>query len=102
MRLIVLPIEEEDMEALIKANNDNLLDSFKGFLEQTVSQIKQSNEESVESQTKEIKRHTFNESHKFKKKKTRTSSSLTGSLARRLRAPNPPPKIPSSRRSKPA
>ena len=56
------------MEALIKANNDNLLDSFKGFLEQTVSQIKQSNEESVESQTKEIKRHTFNESHKFKKK----------------------------------
>ena len=60
MRLIVLPIEEEDMEALIKANNDNLLDSFKGFLEQTVSQIKQSNEESVESQTKEIKRHTFN------------------------------------------
>ena len=56
------------MEALIKANNDNLLDSFKGLLEQTVSQIKQSNEESVESQTKEIKRHTFNESHKFKKK----------------------------------
>ena len=68
MRLIVLPIEEEVMEALIKANNDILLDSFKGLLEQTVSQIKLSNEESVKGQTKEIKRHTFNESHKFKKK----------------------------------
>ena len=68
MRLIVLPIEEEVMEALIEANNDILLHSFKGLLEQTVSQIKQWNEESVESQTKEIKRHTFNKSHKFKKK----------------------------------
>ena len=47
MRLIVLPIEEEVMEALIKANNDILLDSFKGLLEQTVSQIKLSNEETV-------------------------------------------------------
>ena len=56
------------MEALIKANNDNLLASFKGLLEQTVSQIKRSNEESAESQMKEIKRLKFNESHKFKKK----------------------------------
>ena len=56
------------MEALIKANNDNLLASFKGLLEQTVSQIKRSDEESAESQMKEIKRLKFNESHKFKKK----------------------------------
>lgn len=38
----------------------------------------------------------------LRKRRTRTSSSLTGSLTRRLRAPNPPPKIHSSRRSKPA
>ena len=63
-----MSIEKEDVEALIKANNDNLLASFKGLLEQTVSQIKRSNEESAESQMKEIKRLKFNESHKFKKK----------------------------------
>ena len=63
-----MSIEKEDMEALIKANNDKLLASFNGLLEQTVSQIKRSNEDSAESQMKEIKRLKFNESHKFKKK----------------------------------
>ena len=63
-----MSIEKEDMEALIKANNNNLLASFNGLLEQTVSQIKRSNEDSAESQMKEIKRLKFNESHKFKKK----------------------------------
>ena len=63
-----MSIEKEGVEAVIKANNDNLLASFKGLLEQTVSQIKWSNEESAESQMKEIKRLKFNESHKFKKK----------------------------------
>ena len=65
---VAMSIEKEDMEALIKANNDNLLASFNGLLEQTVSQIKRSNEDSAESQMKEIKRLKFNESHKFKKK----------------------------------
>ena len=63
-----MSIEKEDVKALIKANNDNLLASFNGLLEQTVSQIKRSNENSAESQMKEIKRLKFNESHKFKKK----------------------------------
>ena len=65
---VAMSIEKEDVEALIKANKDNLLASFKGLLEQTVSQIKRSNEESAESQMKGIKRLKFNESHKFKKK----------------------------------
>ena len=65
---VAMSIEKEDMEALIKANNDNLLASFNGLLEQTVSRIKRSNEDSAESQMKEIKRLKFNESHKFKKK----------------------------------
>ena len=55
------------MEALIKANNDNLLVSFKGLLGQTVSRIKRSNEESAESQMKETKRLKFNESLKKNK-----------------------------------
>ena len=42
---VAMSIEKEDMEALIKANNDNLLASFNGLLEQTVSQIKRSNED---------------------------------------------------------
>ena len=63
-----MSIEKEDVEALIKSNNDNLLASFNGLLEQTVSQIKRSNEDSAENQMKEIKRLKFNESHKFKKK----------------------------------
>ena len=53
---VTRPIEEEHVEGLIKANNDKLLDSFKGLLEQTVSQIKRSNEESAESQMKEVQR----------------------------------------------
>ena len=65
---VAMSIEKEDVEAPIKANNDNLLASFNGLLEQTVSRIKWSNEDSAESQMKEIKRLKFNEWHKFKKK----------------------------------
>ena len=92
-----MSIEKEDVEALIKANNDNLLASFKGLLEQTVSQIKRSNEESAESQMKEIKRLKFNESHKFKKKANEDQFNFNQKLSE---TPNPPPKIYSSRRSK--
>ena len=63
-----MSIGKEEVEELIKTNNDKLLDSFKGLLEQTVSQIKRSNEESTESQMKEIKRLKFNEPHRSKKK----------------------------------
>ena len=63
-----MSIGKEEVEELIKTNNDKFLDSFKGLLEHTVSQIKRSNEESAESQMKEIKRLKFNEPHKFKKK----------------------------------
>ena len=34
-----MSIGKEEVEELIKTNNDKLLDSFKGLLEQTVSQI---------------------------------------------------------------
>ena len=61
-------LRKEEVQELINANNGNLLDSFKGLLEQTVSQIKRSHQESAESQMKEIKRLKFNEPHKFKKK----------------------------------
>ena len=63
-----MSIRKEEVQQLINANNGKLLDSFKGLLEQTVSQIKRSNQESAERQMKEIKRLKFNEPHKFKKK----------------------------------
>ena len=74
-----MSIGKEEVEELTKTNNGKLLDMFKGLLQQTVSQIKRPNEESAESQMKEIKRLKFNEPHKFKKRQTRTSSSLTRS-----------------------
>ena len=41
---VAMPIEGE-VKALIKANNDNILNSFEGLLEQIISQIKRSNKE---------------------------------------------------------
>ena len=63
-----MSIGKEEVEELIKTNNAKLLDSFQGLLEETASLIKRSNEESAESQMKEIKRLKFNKPHKFKKK----------------------------------
>ena len=58
-----------DVHLGLRTNRSPLADDkFSGLLEQTVSQIKRSDEESAESQMKEIKRLKFNESHKFKKK----------------------------------
>ena len=62
-----MSIEKEDVEALIKANNDNFPASFKGLLEQTIFQIKRSNEESAENQMKETKCLKLNESLKKNK-----------------------------------
>ena len=42
---VAMPIEGEEVKALIKANNDNILNSFEGLLEQIISQIKRSNKE---------------------------------------------------------
>ena len=39
---VAMPIEGEEVKALIKANNDNLLE---GLLEQIISQMKRSNKE---------------------------------------------------------
>ena len=48
-----MSVGKDEVVELIKTSNDKLLDSCKGLLERTVSQIKRSNEESAENQTKE-------------------------------------------------
>ena len=57
-----------DVHLGLRTNRSPLADDkFSGLLEQTVSQIKRSNEESAESQMKETKRLKFNESLKKNK-----------------------------------
>ena len=79
----------KEVEELMKTSNDTLIDSFKGLLEQTVSQIKRSNEESAENQMKEIK---FNEPHKFKKNANEDQFKFNQELSETLEVANPPPK----------
>ena len=74
----------KEVKVLIKANNSKLLDSFKGLLEQTVSQIKRSNQESAESQMKEIKRLKLNKPHKFKKKANKDQFRFNQKLSKTL------------------
>ena len=79
-----MSIGKEEVQELINANNGKLLDSFKGLLEQTVSQIKQSNQESAESQMKEIKHLNFNKPHKFKKKANEDQFKFNQKLSKTL------------------
>ena len=57
-----------EMSDLIKANNDQLMTSFKELLKDTARQIKRANETSAELQMKEIEELKFQEPHKFKSK----------------------------------
>ena len=57
-----------EVSDLIKANNDQLMASFKELLKDTARQIKRANETSKELQMKEIEELKFQEPHKFKSK----------------------------------
>ena len=57
-----------EVSDLIKANNDQLMASFKELLKDTARQIKRANETFAELQMKEIEELKFQEPHKFKSK----------------------------------
>ena len=57
-----------EVSDLIKANNDQLMASFKELLKNTARHIKRANETSAELQMKEIEELKFQEPHKFKSK----------------------------------
>ena len=53
---------------LIKANNDQLMSSFKDLLRDSIQQIKRANDTKAEEQLTKIKKLKYNEPHKFKKR----------------------------------
>ena len=63
-----MSVTKEEVSDLIKANNNQLMASFKELLKDTAGQIKRANETSTEQQMKEIKKLKFQEPHKFKRK----------------------------------
>ena len=63
-----MSVTKDEMSDLIKANNDQLMASFKELLKDTAGQIKRANETSTEQQMREIKKLKFQEPHKFKRK----------------------------------
>ena len=63
-----MSVTKDEVLELIKANNDQLMASFKELLKDTPGQIKRANETSTEQQMREIKKLKFQEPHKFKRK----------------------------------
>lgn len=63
-----MSISKDEVSDLITANNQQLMNSFKDLLQDTVGQIKQANEDAADSQMREIKKLKFSEPRKFKRK----------------------------------
>ena len=63
-----MSVTKDEVSDLIKANNDQLMASFKELLKDTAGQIKRANETSTEQQMREIKKLKFQAPHNFKRK----------------------------------
>ena len=63
-----MSITKKEVSDLNKANNEQLMSSFKDLLHDTVGQIKRANEDAADLQMREIKKLKHNEPHKFKRK----------------------------------
>jgi len=63
-----MSISKDEVSDLITANNQQLMNSFKDLLQDTVGQIKRANEDAADSQMREIKKLKFSEPRKFKRK----------------------------------
>ena len=63
-----MSITKDEVSDLIKLNNQQMMDSFKVLLQDTVGQIKRVNEDAADLQMREIKRLKHSEPHKFKRK----------------------------------
>ena len=59
-------ITKKEVSDLNKANNEQLMNSLKDLLHDTVGQIKRTNEDAADLQMREIKKLKHNEPHKFK------------------------------------
>ena len=63
-----MSVTKDEVPDLIKANNDQLIASFKELLKDTAGQIKRANDTSAELPMKEIKEFKFQEPLKFKRR----------------------------------
>ena len=63
-----MSVTKDEVSDLITLNNQQIMDSFKVLLPDTVGQIKRANEDAADLQMREIKRLKHSEPHKFKRK----------------------------------
>ena len=63
-----MSITKDEVSDLITFNNQQMMDSFKALLQDTVGQIKRANEDAADLQMKEIKKLKHSEPHKFNRK----------------------------------
>ena len=63
-----MSITKDEVSDLITFNNQQMMDSFKALLQDTVGQIKRANEDAADLQMREIKKLKHSEAHKFKRK----------------------------------
>ena len=63
-----MSITKDEVSDLITFSNQQIMDSFKALLQDTVGQIKRANEDAADLQMREIKKLKHSEPHKFKPK----------------------------------
>ena len=63
-----MSVTKDEVSDLITLNNQQMMDSFKALLQDTVGQIKRANEDAADLQMREIKKLKHSEPHKFKRK----------------------------------
>ena len=79
-----MSISKDEVSELIIANNQQLMNSFKDLLQDTVGQIKRANEDAADSQMREIKKLKFSEPRKFKRKSNEDQYKFNLKLAETL------------------
>ena len=72
-----MSVSKDEVSDLIRENNNQLMDSFKDLLAQTVGQIKRSNEDSAQQQMIEIKNSSMTNHISSRRRPMKTSSTLT-------------------------
>ena len=66
--MLGMSITKDEVSPLIEVNSQALMTSFKDLLQETLSQIKRTNEDTADLQMREIKKLKHIEPHKFKRK----------------------------------
>ena len=64
----VMSIIEDKVSELITSNNQQMMDSFKTLLQDTMSQIKHANKDAADFQMRDIKKLKHSDPHRFKRK----------------------------------